>query len=183
MTGIMLTTARLELWQPQAGDLADFHALTTDPEARRFLGPDEAGLAESFSRLTRNAGGWALHGYGMLMLRFPGQQRIIGACGVFHTLRGFGKGMDDVPEAGWSIHPEFWHQGIASEAMQAIMVWFDRNHGPRRVVCMIEEGHVASHRLACALGFAIYARHETEDDAPLILYERLAPPGSLDQPL
>ena len=34
----VLTTQRFELWQPQAEDFADLHALTLDDETRRFLG-------------------------------------------------------------------------------------------------------------------------------------------------
>jgi hypothetical protein len=40
------------------------------------------------------------------------------------------------------------------------------------VACMIEQGHSASDRLARTLGFVPYGRHEAEDGAVLVLYER-----------
>jgi RimJ/RimL family protein N-acetyltransferase len=91
---------------------------------------------------------------------------------VFHSWRGFGQGMDDVPEAGWIIHRDHWGQGLAREAMRAILAWFDKAHGPRRIAAMIEESNTASQKVAAALGFLAYAR-QTFEGSPLVLYERL----------
>ena len=174
MTGPLLRTERLELWLPRKEDLAGLHALTAEPEMRRFLGPDPPSEMDSAHRLLRGAGSWLLHGYGPFQMRLPGDDRIVGCCGVFHSWRGFGKGMDDVPEAGWSVHHEFWKQGLAREAMEAVLPWFDAAHGLRRLACMIERGHASSERLAAALGFTAYGSHRSdEEDAELVLYERL----------
>lgn len=172
--GPLLTTTRLELWQPRAEDLADMYQLTLAEETRRFLGGFEPSEAESFARLSRNAGSWALYGYGTFAVRFKGEARIAANCGVFRSYRGFGSelGLDDVPEAGWIVHKDCWGQGIAREAMAAALAWFDRAHGKQRVACMIEEGHAASDGLARSLGFVRYGQHEAEDGAMLVLYER-----------
>lgn len=175
----VITTARLELFRPQAGDLEGLFQILARPETRRFLGPTDASKADSFSRLLRNAGSWSLYGYGVFIVRLKGQQGILGSCGVFHSYRGFGAGtedmgMNDVPEAGWIVNPDHWGQGYAREAMDAALGWFEAEHGPQRIACMIEEGHGVSQRLAAALGFAAYARQEADDEpTPLILYERL----------
>ena len=47
----LLTTARLELWQPQASDFAGLNALNTDPRTLEFLGNWSPGEADSFARL------------------------------------------------------------------------------------------------------------------------------------
>jgi RimJ/RimL family protein N-acetyltransferase len=173
----MLLTERLELWRPEVGDMLEMHRLADNEEAQRFLGPEPDCEADSFARLMRNAGSWDLYGYGTFMLRARGQDRIIGGCGVFHSWRGFGRGMDDVPEAGWIVERDQWGQGLAGEAMRAILAWFDQAHGPRRITCMIEQGHQVSDRLAQSLGFRAYARHHLDDGGgPLIFYERLARP-------
>lgn len=174
--GPLLTTARLELWQPQAGDLADLFDLTFAEETRRFLGSFVPSEMDAFARLARNAGSWALWGYGTFMVRRKGEGTIIANCGVFRSHRGFGaaQGLDNVPEAGWIVHKEAWGQGVAREAMEAALAWFDQTHGRQRVACMIEEGHAASEKLARELGFAAYGRQEGEGAAPLVLYERLA---------
>ena len=175
MTGPVLTTQRLELWQPQQSDLADLFDLTLAEETRRFLGSFVPTEMDAFARLLRNAGSWSLWGYGTFMVRLKGERRIIANCGVFRSHRGFGpgQGMDNVPEAGWIIHKDHWGQGIAREAMEAALAWFDATHGAQRVACMIEQGHGASDRLAQQLGFVRYGRQESEGTVPIILYERL----------
>jgi RimJ/RimL family protein N-acetyltransferase len=175
VNGPLLTTARYELWQPQVGDLADLFELTRDEETRRFLGSFTPTEMDSFTRLTRNAGSWALWGYGTFMVRAKGSARIIANCGVFRSHRGFGagQGLDNVPEAGWIVHRDVWGQGLASEVMSAALAWFDATHGRQRVACMIEQGHAASEAIAVKLGFVRYGEQEPDDGAPLGLWERI----------
>ncbi len=175
MSRPVLTTARYELWQPQPDDLADLFELTRDEETRRFLGSFTPTEMDSFARLTRNAGSWALWGYGTFMVRVKGEHRIVANCGVFRSHRGFGpeQGLDNVPEAGWIVHRGAWGQGLASEVMTAALTWFDATHGRQRVACMIEEGHAASEAIATKLGFVRYGRQAPEQGAPLGLWERL----------
>lgn len=175
MSGPVLITARFELWQPQADDLADLFELTRDGETRRFLGGFVPSEADSFARLLRNAGSWALWGYGTFMVRRKGEGRIIANCGVFRSHRGFGpeQGLDNVPEAGWIVHHDAWGQGVASEVMRAALTWFDATHGRQRVACMIEEGHAASEAIAAKLGFARYGWHQPDDGAALGLWQRV----------
>lgn len=172
MSDLILTTERLELWRPQASDFDGLNAINTDPRTLTYLGNWSPDRADTFARLTRNAGSWALWGYGTFMVRKRGLPQIIANIGVFRSYRGFAHGLDDVPEAGWIVHPDHWGQGIASEAMQAVMPWFDQTHGKQRVACMIEAGHVASEKVAAQLGFVEYARQQQEGERPLVLYER-----------
>ncbi len=168
----LLVTERLELWQPCASDLPDLLALIEDEETRRFLGGRPASMQDVFERLHRNAGSWALHGYGTFLVRARGEGRIIGNCGVFRSWRGI-TGLDDVPEAGWIVHRDWWGKGVAGEVMRAVLAWFDQTHGSQRIGCMIEEGNAASERLAAALGFVEYGRHQPDGEArALVLYER-----------
>ena len=173
MSGPVLLTERLELWRPQASDHAGQLAMMSPPAVRQFLGGMEPTAHDVFARLLRNAGSWALYGYGVFILRERGRADIVGTCGVFRSWRGFGQGMDDVPEAGWIIAEPAWGKGYALEAMRAALAWFDATHGPQRAVCMIEEGHSASAAIATKLGFVEYARHAPEDERAVMLYERL----------
>ena len=173
MSEPVLTTERLELWRPQVGDLDGLNAINTDPRTLPFLGNWGPSRADTFARLLCNAGGWALYGHGVFILRRRGAAQIIGTCGVFRSYRGFAHVVDDVPEAGWIIHPDHWRQGYAGEAMRAVMPWFDEVHGPQRVACMIEAEHAISQKLAAQLGFVEYARHVDAEGKELVLYERV----------
>jgi RimJ/RimL family protein N-acetyltransferase len=147
-----LVTDRLELWIPRADDEAQMHAIVSDPQTGRHLGP--VSRADSATRFQRNAGSWFLHGYGVFMLRLAGRPEVIGNCGVFHSYRGLGPDFDDLPEAGWILAADQVSKGLASEAMHAALAWFDREHGPRRIVCMIDPANLRSAALATKLGFA-----------------------------
>lgn len=171
----LLVTERLELWRPCAADVGGIFTVTSPEPVRRFLGDRPTTMADEAARLMRNAGSWALYGYGIFVCREHGERELMGICGVFHSWRGFGQGLDDVPEAGWILAQSHWGGGFAREAMDAALGWFDATHGRRRIGCMIEDGHDASLRLADRLGFVRYGQHEQpgEDARPLILLERL----------
>ncbi|MEN7537460.1 GNAT family N-acetyltransferase [Aurantiacibacter flavus] len=148
----ILETERLILSAPTADDIAPMHAIVSDSETGRFLGP-VTNPAIQFERFARNAGSWMLYGYGSFMARLHGSDEVIGSVGVFHSWRGMGTDFDNNPEAGWILHRDQAGQGLAMEAMQATFGWFDAAYGPRRVVCMIGVGNGASLRLAGKLGF------------------------------
>lgn len=175
MTRPELATARFELWRPQASDLPELFGLTADEQTRRFLGSFAPDMGDSFARLHRNAGSWALHGYGTFMVREAGGDgSIIGNCGVFRSWRGL-PGLDDVPEAGWIVRRDWWGQGVAGEVMAAVFAWFDAAHGSQRVACMIEQENTGSERLAARFSFVEYHRKVEEDGKAVVLYERMLP--------
>lgn len=167
----LLVTERLELWQPDARDHAGLVALLAPEAVRAHLGARPTSAAEEFNRLLRNAGSWALYGYGILTCRLKGEDDVIGICGVFHSWRGFGKGMDDTPEVGWIFAERAWGKGIASEAARAVLDWFDATQGHRRIACMIEDGNLASLALAERLGFVRCGEH-VDEAGHLVLLER-----------
>jgi RimJ/RimL family protein N-acetyltransferase len=147
------------------------HALVTGGNTARFLGapPDEV---DFFGRFLRGSGSWHLYGYGLMPVRLRGEAAIVGNCGVFHTFRGLGADFDDYPEAGWIIRHDQVGQGYAGEAMRAVLEWFDREHGARRVVCMISPGNEPSLRLAASLGFTPFREAELPDGDAVRLFER-----------
>ncbi|GGC29289.1 N-acetyltransferase [Novosphingobium marinum] len=177
-TAPVLVTKRLELWRPSAADLEDMVDLLEEPETRRYLAMDEVTHADVHQRLCRNAGSWSLYGYGLFAVRLLGGPQIVASCGIFHSWRGFDDAMNDVPEAGWIVRLDREGHGIAREAMEAALGWFDDEHGRSRITCMIDEGNEASHLLAQRLGFTPFGKHcEDGDGADLVLYERLSTKG------
>jgi RimJ/RimL family protein N-acetyltransferase len=167
-----LTTERLDLRPPVAADLAAMAEIVAHPETARFLGP-AFNAVDHFMRFTRNAGSWLLYGYGSFIVRLRGSEDVIGNCGVFHTWRGLGEDFDDTPEAGWILRHDQVGRGIGLEAMAAALGWFDRVHGPRRVVCMIAAGNEPSMGLAARLGFTPMRDTVLPDGDAVRLFERL----------
>lgn len=172
----VLRTERLTLWHPHARDHEEWIALLAPEAVRRHLGGRVTSPAEEFNRLLRAAGSWALYGYGLFACRRRDDDAFVGIAGVFHSWRGFGQGLDDVPEAGWIFAESSWGQGLAGEAMRAALGWFDATHGLPRVACMIDEGNLPSLALAQRLGFVRYGVQGEEAADRLFLLERLQRP-------
>jgi len=166
-----LTTERLELWRPTPADEPEMFAIITNPETHRFLGP-MSNRADHFMRFQRGGGSWFLHGYGSFMVRLRGEAQVIGNCGIFHSYRGLGEDFDDKPEAGWILAESAVGKGIAREAMEAALAWFDTTHGPRGVVCMIEPGNEPSFALAKKLVFVAARRAILPDGVAVQLFVR-----------
>jgi RimJ/RimL family protein N-acetyltransferase len=167
-----LLTERLDLRLPTAADLPAMAAIIAHEETGRHLGP-AFDPADHFMRFTRNAGSWLLYGYGSFMVRLRGAEEVIGNCGVFHSWRGLGEDFDDAPEGGWILRHDQVGQGLGFEAMSAVLAWFDRAHGPRRVVCMTTTDNHASIRLAGRLGFTPLRAAVLPDGDAVRLFERL----------
>ncbi len=176
--GPVLETERLVLTVPGRDDYIVLRDLVSDPAVHRYLGPRaEDPTTDMFSRALRAAGSWQLYGYGLFLARERTSHAFVGQVGVFHSMRGFGKGLDDVPEAGWILARKYWGKGYALEAMNAALAWFDAAHGHERTACMIERGNAASFALAARLGFSRYDQHALEDGAVVDLFERFRPAG------
>ncbi|WP_240504403.1 GNAT family N-acetyltransferase [Tsuneonella mangrovi] len=149
----VVVTDRLELWLPRPSDEAEMFAIVSHPETGRFLGPTTV-RAEHVTRFQRGAGSWFLWGYGFFMVRLRGQHEVIGNCGVFRSYRGLGEDMDDKPEAGWIFAAGHVGKGYATEAMRAVLDWFDAEHGSQEIMCMIAPENAPSLGVARKLGFA-----------------------------
>ena len=142
-------------------------------ETSRFLGG--AGSYEGqVTRFLRNAGSWLVHDYGTLTVMRRDTQDIIGTLGLFYSWRDLGPDIDGQAEAGWILRHDCAGQGYAREAMEAVLAWFDSEHG-RRVICMIEPANFASINLAERLGFTPMRETKLPEDAATVcLFERAA---------
>lgn len=169
-----LETNRLVLRLPGPEDHMLLRDLVADPQVHRFLGPrPQDPTTDMFSRALRAAGSWQLYGYGLFLAFEKDGGAFVGQLGMFRSMRGFGKGMDDVVEAGWIVARKHWGKGYAHEAMHAALDWFDRKHGIARIACMIEQDNAASVKLANKLGFLRYDEHRLDDGVVVDLFERI----------
>jgi len=167
---IRLTTDRLLLEPPGRADVAVMRDITSHADTNRHLGGPQS-AAEHFTRFARNAGSWQLYGYGGFMVRLRATGEVVGQVGVFHSWRGVGDDVDDMPEAGWILRHDMVGRGLAREAMVAALDWFDGAHGPCPIMCMIDPANSPSLALAARLGFAPL-RDAMLGDAPVRLLLR-----------
>jgi len=148
-----LATARVVLRAHAASDLPALAAMWADPEVTRFIGGRPFTAEESWSRLLRHAGHWALSGWGYWVVETP-DGRFVGEAGLADWRRDMTPRLHGVPEAGWALARAWWGAGLAREAMAAVLAWADAEGVAARSFCMIEPEHAASLRVARGLGYS-----------------------------
>ncbi len=150
----ILETARLRLRPYSLADLEPLAAMWGDPEHVRFIGGRTRPRSEVFVSLQRHIGSWFLVGYGFWVLESLEDRSVLGEAGFLPGMRAMDPGIDDTPEAGWSIAKTHWGQGLATEALKACLAWGDQALPFTRTACIIEDGNAPSIRVANKCGFA-----------------------------
>ncbi len=167
----ILTTARLTLSPPQASDFEDSAAMWSDPLVTRHIGGRTSTPEESWHRLLRARGLWAVLGYGYWAARETASGRYVGEIGFADFHRGIQPSIDGVPEMGWALAGWAHGQGFASEAIAGALSWAREQWGEAPVVCMIDPDNAPSLKLAAKMGFLEVTR-TTYREAPTVLLQR-----------
>lgn len=168
----VLTTERLILRANTAEDFDDCAALWGDPQVVRHISGVPSTPMESWMRLQRYAGHWALMGYGFWAVEERESGRYVGEVGLAQFKRGVGTRFDTAPEAGWVLAPWSHGKGYATEAVTAALAWSEATIAMTRCVCMIAPDHKGSLRVAEKCGFTPFTE-TTFMDSPVVLLERL----------
>jgi RimJ/RimL family protein N-acetyltransferase len=148
-----IETARLVFHRPQATDFAESAAMWADPITTAYIGGKPSTAEESWSRLLRQAGHWALCGYGYWVVRQPGTGKFVGEIGLKQFRRNLDPAWETLPEIGWVLAPWAHGQGLAVEAAQAALRWGDARFAWPRTLCLIEPENRASLRVAARCGY------------------------------
>jgi RimJ/RimL family protein N-acetyltransferase len=167
-----LRTERLRLRPHRRGDADTLVALWQEPAVVRHFGGQPVAPEDSWNRLLRYVGHWALNGYGLWAVEELESGRFVGDVGLFEGRRGLGERFDSAPEAGWVLAPAGHGKGYAQEAMRAALTWGESEHGWPRTVCMIDPANAPSLRTAEKLGFAPFGR-QLYRGTELVLLERI----------
>lgn len=170
-TAPALATERLALRPHKQADFDDCAALWADAEVTRFIGGRPSTREESWARVLRYAGLWALLGFGYWVVRERQTGRFVGEVGLADFRRQTTPPLDGVPEVGWALAPWAQGRGFATEAVRAALAWGDANLAAPRTVCMIDPGNEASVRVAEKCGFRLLgnATYKGQDE---LLFER-----------
>jgi RimJ/RimL family protein N-acetyltransferase len=169
-----IDTARLALRGHRPADLAESAALWADPIVIRHIGGRPFTREESWTRLLRYAGHWALLGFGYWVVRERATGRFVGEVGLADYRRDMTPSFEGTPEAGWVLAPWAHGQGFAGEAVAAALAWIDGVLRAPRTVCIIDPDNAASLRVAARAGYREQVR-TTYKGEPTVLLERAAP--------
>jgi RimJ/RimL family protein N-acetyltransferase len=164
-------TGRLSFHRHGLDDFADCVAMWGDAETTRHIGGSPSTPEESWARLLRGVGHWALLGYGSWVVRERGTGRFAGDIGFKRFQRGLEPAWDALPEMGWVLAPWARRQGFATEAVRGALAWGDARFGWPGVLCMIDPENAASLRVAARCGFSEVSRAAYKDK-PVIVFRR-----------
>jgi len=136
----VLVTERLRLRPATAGDLAAFHAILSDAEAMRYWsGPPHRDLEQTRAWLD-----------GMMTIPPPEGIDFV----VEFDGRAIGKaGFYRWPEVGFILSPQVWGQGLAREAMTAVLDHGFLTQGLDRAIADVDPRNVRCLGLLERLGF------------------------------
>ena len=167
----ILETERTILRPHRAADLDAYTAMGADPIVYRFIGGRARTREESWQRLLRHFGSWALLGFGFWAIEEKATGRFIGEAGFHDLKRDIVPSIEGIPEAGWALVPAVHGKGLATEIMGRILTWGDAAFGPVKTVCIIDPENTGSLAVARKCGYAEVAR-TSYHDSPTLLLER-----------
>jgi len=163
-----LETDRLKLRAHCVDDFNSLAAMWADPSVTRHIGGKPATSEESWTRLLRYAGHWALLGFGYWALEEKTSGAFAGETGFADYKRILDSPLKDAPEIGWAIAPAFHGKGYATEAVCAVVAWGDAHFGPVQTTCLIHPENRASIRVAEKCGYRELRRTIYKDKPGLI---------------
>jgi RimJ/RimL family protein N-acetyltransferase len=169
-----LETERLRLRAHRVEDLDACVAMWADPVVTRHIGGKPFSREETWSKMLRYAGHWALMGFGYWVAEDKATRAFLGEVGFAEFRRDVRPAIEGMPEIGWALVSSAHGKGMATEAVRAACAWADKNFGSTSTVCMIDPENIASAWVAKKCGYQEYLR-ATYKDHPTMLYRRTAP--------
>ena len=146
-----IETDRLTLRAFRDDDVDDYFRVHDAPEVRASLHlPDSFDREEAWKHLAIWNGQWTLRHSGQWAVTLSATGEFIGRAGTHRPLRAGWPGL----EVGWTLHPDHWGRGYATEAGRAAVDWAFANHEVEELVSVILPDNTASQSVARRLGFA-----------------------------
>jgi RimJ/RimL family protein N-acetyltransferase len=167
----VIETERLTLRGHRLDDFTACAAMWADPIVTRHIGGKPFSEEESWSRLLRYAGHWALLGFGYWVVEEKATGNFAGEIGFANYKRNLEPGLGDTPEIGWVFNAPSHGKGYATEAVCAAAAWGDEHFNPPRTACIIHPENLASIRVAEKCGYREFQR-TTYRGQPTIVFVR-----------
>jgi RimJ/RimL family protein N-acetyltransferase len=117
-----LTTARLHLEPCDLAHLDGLHAMNADPDVMRYISGRPETLEETRAMVVRVQARWRQFGYSWWTFLDRASGEVAGAGCIQNLRRTVAAEPDPASplEIGWRLRRERWHQGLASEAANAM---------------------------------------------------------------
>lgn len=142
-----------------------------DPLVTQLIRDNPFNEEESWTRLLRYVGHWALLGFGYWVVQEKQSGRFLGEVGFADYKRGLKPSLKEMPEIGWVFASQAHGKGYATEAVRAVTAWGDAHFGAVRTACIIAPENAASIRVASKCGYREFER-TTYHGQPTLMFVR-----------
>jgi ribosomal-protein-alanine N-acetyltransferase len=143
-----LETPRLRLRLMQADDVAALLSIFADPKVMAAFQMPPFDRAQMTHWVQRNLDHQAAHGYGLFSVLLKANGLLIGDCGLeLMDVDG-----THVAELGYDFRSDYWNQGYATEAAQAVREYAFQQLQLPRLISLIRVGNIPSRRVAEKIG-------------------------------
>ena len=132
-----LKSSRIGFRMLEEDDFQNLVKLDMDPEVRAFFPGGVSTPEQLREKITRSCDSFLKDGYGEFSMTELKSNRFIGRAG-FAALE------DGEIEVGYLLLKEYWGQGLASEALVALLDWAGKSLTVPRILAYAPVGHQAS---------------------------------------
>jgi RimJ/RimL family protein N-acetyltransferase len=144
----LLETPRLRLQLMQKDDVDALLCIFADPTVMAAFQTPAFDRTDMMQWLQRNLDHQLAHGYGLFSVILKANSVLIGDCGLeLIDLDG-----TQVAELGYDFRRDYWNQGYATEAAQAVRDYAFAQLQLPRLVSLIRFGNIRSRRVAEKIG-------------------------------
>ena len=142
---VMLKSERLIFREWCDEDLPAFHRICSDARVMEFVGHGQPWSLETTEHfISRATGSLQEFGFCQWPLIHKADAVLNGYCGFVQTADG--------PEIGWRLAPDYWGQGLATEAARMALEHGFQELGFQRVIATVQVANAASIRVIEKLG-------------------------------
>jgi RimJ/RimL family protein N-acetyltransferase len=173
MSDTIFETTRLRCRRWRKADLDAVFEVYSDPVGARFIG-DGTPITrdECMTWLAVTERNYATRGYGMFALEDRATDRIVGFCGLVHP------GGQAEPEIKYAFHRSTWGQGLASEAVPALLAYGAQTFAMARIVATVAPDNLASQRVLRKAGATLAQVRSNADGTRTFVFDWRASSGT-----
>lgn len=162
MNKILIETARLQMREFCQEDLDAVFEFSINPEVCKYTGDQgKVKNKQDAEKIIQDIwlAEYKKYGYARYALIHKADNKVIGFCGVKYEPNLLGPGIG-CPDIGYRMLPEYWGQGLATEAVKACLNYARRELGLTRIIGEVAEENIASNKLLLKLGFKITEKYK-----------------------